>query len=277
MDVRLMDDDPSFDLSRVRAEDLLVRRVDAPGELLDASYELLTRVFDPAVIDRKETYVEALTNPPGDLRDFPPIHLAALLSDGAVTRLAGFISSNLMKVGSPPERLLLAIGNIATSPRLKAAGFRGVGSTLWKAAVRGAQDEAEKLGKRVDFSAAEAEPASLPFWAKLGYRWPEGVKYFQPPLEFDDAGRPIYPEVPETLLIHTLEAAAESIDVGELCAVIRAIYWNWGIRPSKRKLTPEALAAATEYVMGKVFTRTRASLPETGAVRLVAVPTSRVH
>lgn len=108
--------------------------------------------------------------------------------------------------------------------------------------------------------------------AKLGYRWPEGVKYFQPPLEFDDRGDPVYEEVPETLVLHPLNSKANSIDARELRDIVRSIYWNWCIRPSEGKLGDAAMTRATQYVMQRVFARTAATIAEHGSIRLVDVP-----
>src|SRR4029079_11028980 len=116
-----------------------------------------------------------------------------------------------------------------------------------------ANQEVGKTQRSVHYSTSEAEPESLQFWAKMGYRWPEGVNYLQPPLEFDDDGNPVYEEVSETLLIYPLKADSASIDVSDLRDIIKTIYWNWGIRPSLRKLNADALASATRYVMEKVF------------------------
>ena len=79
---------------------LEVVRVAEPGPRLDAAYELFARVFDPAVLDSKETYVELLS--PGGLRldGFPVICIAAYFEHEDHELLAGFLSSNLMWIDS---------------------------------------------------------------------------------------------------------------------------------------------------------------------------------
>ena len=277
MAVRILDDSADIDITRLEISRMVVKRVDAVGDLLDASHDLLMRVFDAAVVDAKEVYIDAVTDHSGTFRDFSPVFLAAVFQEGEDEFVAGFISSDVMLVGTSLTKTQLAIGNIATSPRLKNLGFRGVGSTLWRAALKTAEQEVGKTQKRLNYSTSEAEPASLPFWAKLGYRCPEGIKYFQPPLEFDDNGDPVYDEVPETLLLHPLEDASDSIDVADLRNIVKSIYWNWGIRPSLHKLNADALASATRYVMEEVFERTIRSFPSSGKVRLVDVPKVPVH
>jgi hypothetical protein len=276
MGVRLLDDSANIDVQRLRIDDLIIRRVDAVGELLDASHKLLKSVFDTAVIDGKDVYIDAINDDSGTFRDFPPIFLASVFHQKGNDFVAGFISADIMLLGGS-TKTQLAIGNIATAPRLRELQFRGVGSKLWHAAFLAAEEEVQRANKRLDFSSSEAESASLPFWAKLGYRWPKGIKYFQPPLEFDDRGDPVYEEVAETLLIHPLKGASDSIDAGDLRELIKSIYWNWGIRPSLRKLNPEALAAATKYVMELTFARTMASIPVRGSIPLIEVPQKAIQ
>jgi hypothetical protein len=276
MAILVLDDSDRLAVDKLRIEHLQVRRVDAADELLDASHDLLMRVFDPSVVDPKFVYVNAVTDLTGTFRDFPAQFFAGLFADGENEWLAGFISSDLMRIGESND-LQLAIGNIATSPKLLELGFRGVGSTLWHAAINSAREVANHEGMRLGYSTSEAEPASLKFWAKLGYRWPKGVKYFQPPLEFDERGNPEHEEVPETLLVHPLDSSKLMIDVSELREMIQAIYWNWGVRPSIRRLDDAALSRAKEYVLEHVLSKTMKSLPNGGAVPLVDVPVNRVH
>jgi hypothetical protein len=264
-------------LGALRIEKLVLRRVDAADELLDASHELLMQVFDPSVVDPKSVFVDAVTDRTGVFRDFSPQFFAGVFVHGGHEWLAGFISSDLMRMSESSSKIQLAIGNIATCSRLREIGMRGVGSALWRAAVQSATETTRRESLDLAYSTAEAEPASLPFWAKLGYLWPQGVKYFQPPLEFDEHGVPEYEEVPETLLIHPLGGSARAIDARELRDMITAIYWNWGVRPSIRALNDAALLRAKEYAMGRVLGKTFSSLPHTGPVPLIDVPSCRVH
>lgn len=277
MAITLLDDADSHDLSDVRLEDLILRRVASADSLLDASHELLMRVFDASVVNPKFVYVDAITDESRTFRDFPPQYFAGVFAQGSNELLAGFVSSDLMRIGESSRDLQLVIGNIATSPKLRELGFRGVGSSLWRATIDGAKKLADESGLRLAYSVAEAEPASLPFWAKLGYKWPQGIKYFQPPLEFDASGHPLHDEVSETLLVYPLYSFATSVDVSELREMVRAIYWNWSIRPSIHRLNETALSRAKEYVMGRVLDRTLESLPKGGAVQLVEVPTRSAH
>jgi hypothetical protein len=249
--------------------DLRTVRLDAPGELLDAGYRLLEHVFDPAVLDAKSTYVELLS--PGGLQldGFKLLCLAGLFECDGANVMAGMAAGNLMWIDRETRTLQLAIGNIATSPGLKAAGFRGVGSTLLAAAFDFAQAEASSQGGEVAYSVAEAEPESLGFWTKRGYLWPRGVEYLQPPLEFEEDGRRIYDEVPETLLVRPLGASdPQSIDADVLRKIVLGIYRNWAIETNRSLLSAEAIAAAEAYVMNDVFPKVDATIPRHGRVPL---------
>jgi ribosomal protein S18 acetylase RimI-like enzyme len=277
MTIRQIDDTDDLDVSSLRIENLIIRGIAESGELLDAAYDLLLREFKPSVVDSKEVYIDAVTDQTNAFRDFPPIFFAAILPDGENEWLAGFLSSDLMLFGKSNEKVHLSIGNITTSPQLRKLRFRGVGTTLWQASLRAAEQHAQRAAKRLICATSEAEPKSLQFWAKIGFRWPEGVKYFQPPLEFDDEGNPRRREVPETFLLHPLGSPEGVIDSTELQEIIRDIYWNWGLRPSVNKLSAAAMSRAKEYVMGRVLSKTLKSLPDHGAIPLVDVPAEPVH
>jgi hypothetical protein len=235
---------------------LKVIRIEELGPRLDAAYDLLARVFDPAVLDSKETYVELLS--PGGLRldGFPVICVAAYFEHAGRELMAGFLSSNLMWIDREKKLLQLAIGNVATSLRLKEMGFRGVGTALLKAAIDIAGVISSASCAELAYSVAEAEAESLGFWRKFGYLWPKGLQYLQPPLEFDADGKPLHSEVPETFMIYPVGKRSRSvIETPFLRQMILAIYRNWCIEPNRRRLSLKSLASAEEYVMGKVFPR----------------------
>ncbi len=75
---------------------MVVQRLDSLGPLLDASCDLLLQVFDPAVVDSKEAYIDALTEDLGSHRDFRRIFVAAIFRDTPKDLLAGFVSADSM-------------------------------------------------------------------------------------------------------------------------------------------------------------------------------------
>jgi hypothetical protein len=255
MAIRLIDESTAS--ASLGIADLKIEPVVQRGPLLDVSYNLLERVFDPSVIDPIEFYYEELAGQEG--ADSVPIFLAAYFQDGADKLVAGFNSSTLMRLQRHPDVFMLAVGNVATSPRLKEAGFRGVGTTLLNAAVEMTAAKAQELGGRLRFSITEAEPASLGFWRKRGFRWPKGIRYLQPPLDFHDDGSPVYPEVAETLLVAPCDEM-QSIDPAVLRDAITTIYENWSLKLHRATLAPEAMRKAEAYVMTNVFGQVDATI-----------------
>lgn len=263
-------DAPRF-IPDVRA--LKVERIDEPGTRLDVAYNLLARVFDPAVLDSKQTYLEQLSSGGLCLDGFPLICVAALFEHGSEEILAGFLSSNLMWIDRSKGLLQLAIGNIGTSPKLIETGFRGVGTALLNSAIELGKSFASSCSAELSYSVAEAELASLGFWKKRGYLWPEGLKYLQPPLEFDASGDPIHEEVPETFLCLPLaKQSSDTIETSVLRQMIQSIYRNWCIEKNRAELSPDALRRAEKYVLDRVFNQVVGTIGNQQTLRLVNVP-----
>jgi hypothetical protein len=250
---------------------LTLRRLVEPGPLLGVCHRLLLRVFDSAVVDPIETY-ESLLSPSGLRSDgFPPLGLACTLERQGELIVFGFVSASVMWIDKASGQAQLAIGNVATSPRAKAMGVRGIGSMLWHAAAELGKFETSQRNGQLIYSVAEAEPESLGFWQKMGYLRPQGVRYLQPPLAFDDEGRPIEHEVPETFVIRPLgEVASHQIGAAVVRNMILAIYRNWCIEPSRTRLSPSAMTAVESYVLSQVFPRVDATIPKDGFIQLVA-------
>jgi hypothetical protein len=267
--LRVLDDADDSDISRLRIEDLAIRRVSEAGEMLDVAYDLLTRQFKPSVLDSKDVYVDAVSDRSGSFRDFDPIFLAGVFQIYKDEWLAGFLSSDLMLFGNAQDKVHLTIGNVTTS--LKIQRKLGIGTRLWQASLRAAEFEARRANRRLMYAVAEAEDESLGFWAKLGFKQPLGVEYYQPPLDFDDRGTPTYEVERETLVILPLQDNCLSIQRDDLKEIIQDIYWNWGLRPSVHRLSSAAMARAREYVMGQVLTRTIESFPSDDLIPLLDV------
>jgi PAS domain S-box-containing protein len=260
MKVEIADDRP--DLSqRVDVANIAIERLTSQGELLDRGYELFERVFDPAVLDRKEVYLKRMTPEGLGERDLLPFFMIAYADIDNTRLVLGFLSSDLMWIDGDAEHAFLAVGNIATSPLLKVHGVRGVGSLLLDAAIAMAKAEAVKDKRGLLCVATEAETASLGFWRKRGFRWPVGCHYLQPPLEYDEEGTPHYREVPETLLLAPIEMNPESVSAELVRGIILAIYENWCLRVWRTELSPAALERAEQYVMGHVFGEVTKTLP----------------
>ena len=205
----------SEDVFRFGLSDIEFRLVTTDDAWLRVAYDLLLSGFDANVLDPYERYVEWLGLNERGQHLFPFLMMVAFVRDGPTAHVLGVISGNVMRTGdyltddqAPPEEVcFFAIGHQITSPELRKAGIKGVGSRLWQAAHDVARTWARNLDGVLRYSVLEAESDSLGFWTKMGYLWPQGVPYWQPPLEFDSQGIFVHPEVPEILMLHPLEGA----------------------------------------------------------------------
>jgi hypothetical protein len=269
MSVVLFDDIPHHLAFTPDIGALKIARIEGPGRRLDAAYELLARVFDPAVLDSKDTYVDLLS--PGGLQldGFPIICVAAYFEHGGQELIVGVSASNLMWIDRSAGMLQLAIGNIATSPQLHAMKFRGIGTALLERSIEVANSLANRHSADLAYSVAEAEANSRRFWRKSDYFFVEGLQYLQPPLEFDSSGNPIHDAVPETFMVRPLSAhSREYIRVEVIRQMIVAIYRNWCIETNRHRLSHIALQKAETFVLQEVFNRVSGTLPVCGTARL---------
>lgn len=260
MDVVVADKYPEL-LVGLNASELVVERVISSGAWLDAGYELFEQVFDPAVLDPKSVYLSRTSPASLAMRDFLPCYSIASVERDGKRLVVGFASADVMWLDQPGDAAILAVGNIGTSPAVKETGLRGVGTALLDAAIGYARSETAADGRRLLCVAAEAEPASLGFWKKRGFLRPEGCEYLQPPLEWDEAGVPVHPEVPETLLLAPIDMPADEVHTATVRSIIAAIYENWCLRVWRGELSDAALRRAEEYVMGRVLEQVERSMP----------------
>lgn len=217
-------------------EEVEYRLIVAPDEWLDASYQLLSSEFDAEVLDPYERYVEWLELNRQKKHHFPFLMVAAYLRDGVKATVVGVISGNIMRIeeyaGANPNDFapifMYAIGHQVTSKILRGRALRGLGTNLWKAAMKHAKDWITELGGKYAYSMLESEPESVGFWHKMGYRWTQDVPYWQPPLEFYPNGDFIHAEVPETLMLCPLdEMNKEAISKTLLKNIIATVFLNW--------------------------------------------------
>ena len=250
--------------------DLRIEAIVAAGELLDVSYQLLAEVFAADVLPSLAFFLSSLSDASQRDPDSRLVFLAATIRLGDERIVVACSSSHLLRLDAHRELAMLAVGNIATSPHLQTLGVRGAGSRLLVASGEAAAVAARELGATLAYAVAEAETRSLGFWQKQGFRWPEGLRYWQPPLEFAATGAPVHPEVAETLVVRPYPPApADAIDGAIVADVVRTIYEQWSLRRQRAILAPAALARAEAYVMETVFAKTAASLPRAGGMRLV--------
>ena len=272
-------------------------RPDLVFEQCDA---LLRESFEPDVLDPKERMVlmlERLRDPgntfpfvlmgrfwrvsgpqhydtAGGLTHFDFDPLAA--TEGIAASVSGHYMT-MQPVGRPGESIG-ALGNIVTRERFRRG--QGHGTALTDAFEREMVRIAAARGETLRLYILESEEDSQGFWYKRGYRWPQGTRYAQPPLEFDpQSGERLHDEVPETLMVKMAGARdATSVDAELLTAAVRVMYLNWCLAATvgtfgERPFPPAAAKRAEEYVLGKVLGEFRASLPADGRpIALVKPP-----
>lgn len=261
-------------------EGLEVRLLTEPDEWLATAYGLLSAEFEPDVLDPLPRYREWLEMNRSGTHPFPFLAMVAYVPSDGLAHCVGVISGNLMSVptrpgeASPPAGapFVFAIGHQQTSGLLRARGVRGVGTCLWKAASREARRRVAELGGSLRYSFVEAEGDSLGFWSRLGFRWPRGVQYWQPPLEFDAHGQFVHAEVPEIPMLCPVEdMPGDRIDRRFLEEMIATVYQNWSLAKYRTTLAPEALQRAEQYVMGDLFGRVRSRMPRRETIPLVEI------
>src|SRR5579862_4976264 len=255
-----------------------------PGEWLNKAYKLLAEQFEPDVLDPLDRYVGWLELNKAKKNKFPYLLVAAYCNVQGSTVLLGVISGNIMKVeeyvgpNTPDGKdlYIFAIGHQVTELALRKIGVKGIGTRLWKAAAEEANARIKNLSGRFCYSVLEAEDESIGFWSKLGHLWPEDVRYWQPPLEFDDSGQYKYPEVPEHLMLGPMEPAFEkAIPKKFLQNIIATMYMNWSLDKYRTTLSPEAMRKAEGYVMGTLFVKVCADMPDIDPIPLVASLTGK--
>ena len=90
---------------------------------------------------------------------------------------------------------------------------------------------------------APATLAALAFWASVGYRWPEGLSYWKPPLALGNDGSPLGDEVPEVpLLLAYGSPPPDEIRSTVMCAIIESVLREWYLEPQQRTHSAEAMA-----------------------------------
>lgn len=266
------------ELNKYSANDLKFKIVTDNDGWLAAAYGLLSAEFEVDVLDPFERYVEWLELNGRGEHKFPFLMVVAYLETPGCPIAVGVISGNIMQIehlavegaANDTPDYMFAIGHQVTTNHLRSIGFHGVGTKLWSFAAETADRMITQRDGTFIYSFLEAETSSVGFWSKLGYRWPEGVDYWQPPLEFDSDGNFLHREVPEILMLRPMqEAMPAKIDVSLLRNLIATAYYNWCLDKYKKSLSPGAFENARKYVMDTVFGRFSRSIPSADPVKLV--------
>jgi GNAT superfamily N-acetyltransferase len=256
--------------------DALIWRQDVYFEM---GYELLRITFDPDVLDPRSHYIGWMkdrTEPPPDLimmgrfwrvsgrhRYAPDGQLLHFEFDPFVATES--IASVLVANYFTHESAVLgkrvgvgAIGYLATRPALRGKG--GHGRYLTAAFETALQQRAADRGDYLLGAMLESEDRARQFWSKMGFRYAEGSRYMQPPLNYNpETGEPTSNTAPETFMIKRMDGApTESIDRTELLEWLRLMYERWY---SPELNNDAATARARALVFDELFGIFRDSLP----------------
>lgn len=255
------------------------RVISSPGEWLNKAYQLLAEQFAPDVLDPLDRYIGWLELNKANKNKFPYLLVAAYCNMQGIAVLLGVISGNIMKVEEyvghntleGNDLYIFAIGHQVTELALRKTGVKGIGTRLWKSATDEANEWINNLGGRFCYSVLEAEDESIGFWSKLGQLRPKDILYWQPPLEFDLSGQYKFAEVSEHLMLRPMEPAFETaIPKKFLQNIIATMYLNWSLDKYRGALSAEAMRKAEGYVMGTLFRKICADMPDADPIPLVA-------
>jgi hypothetical protein len=248
--------------------------VTEPNIIFEQSYDLLMNTLDPDVVDEKEAFIDflgnsvseqgqyvlmsRLSNVAGDHRYGPDGNLIQFgYAPGTTTiNVAGVVSGNYLVLENHPG---LAIGGLGQAASRKAMRGQGHGKQVVDAFEAKLQSIASERGETLALIVLEAESSARDFWARRGYRWPQGSQYMQPPISFDSAtGLPNFEAVPELLMVKLVQPA-NTIERNFLIDVVRTLYNNWYIPGD----VPDSMRASIwDYVFGDLFESFVKSLPE---------------
>ena len=154
-------------------------------------------------------------------------------------------------------RALGAIGHALVSPTLRG---RGAGQQIMDAADAALERYAALRGWRVEAHILESEAGAARFWSRQGYRWPEGMRFWQPPLAYTPDGEPALPHIPLFLMIRHPQHP-QQIPAALVEEYTRALLAQW-YRDELPKQVPGAAACerARRWFDHTILTPTIASI-----------------
>ncbi len=254
-----------------------IKEVTSLDSWLDEAYNMLVSEFDPDVLDNKQTYIDQIIKNIKRTATFPIIIVVAYVRRDNNAYIVGVVDGNVMRLQEGKKttnegeaKFFYAISYQVTSKWLRQRNIRGIGKKLLEQSYEVAKRWAKELGGNLLYSVLEAESGSVGFWSKMGYRWPQGITYWQPPLEFDDNGNPRYAEVPEVLMMKSMrDGGIDKINRSILLGIIRVMYQNWCIEKHRPHVLPAILSKIEQCVM-QVFERVKNLMPKQDELPLVS-------
>lgn len=202
----------------------ITRRITTPDTEFDSCYNLMQATF-PAdeLVDRAE-YAYLLQAS----RSIDQPHWFAMLArwNQASSQLVGMVAGSYMALNDQSGLGMGMIEYLAVAPEYQHG--QGHGKALLDAFESLLDTFAQQRGEILTWIVGEVEDDLLPFKFHLGYRLPAGLRYFQPPIEFDAEGNPCYAPVTKHLVVKAMNGTEKTISPHVLCAMIQTIYrWRY--------------------------------------------------
>ena len=154
------------------------------------------------------------------------------------------------------ERVLGAVGHALVDRRLRG---QGAGRQLNAALEERLAHYAKLAGCRLEAFILESEADARFFWGKVGYRWPEGCRYSQPPLRYAADGSPDLPTIPLLLLLRHPEHS-DAIPGPLVREYLQTMLVWWYRDDLADSLVGAALARAEGWLTAEIIAPSVASL-----------------
>jgi hypothetical protein len=257
------------------------------GLHFDQCYALLSAILDADILDPKEAFAQAITADlePGEVNTYALIgrfwtvsgtqtydvggQLVHFTYDPltTTTSVAAAITGDYIPLNKTPGAGIGAVGQAASRAAMRGSGHGKHVSDAFEAEMK---QIASARGEELKLLILESEAGAREFWSRRGYRWPSGVRYVQPPIEFDlTTGEPLLKPVPELLMVKPV-ADSQEIDRHLLVDAVESMYRQWYLPEAE---SDAASARIESLVMGDLFGEFLASLPPEGEpIRLEMPP-----
>jgi ribosomal protein S18 acetylase RimI-like enzyme len=197
----------------------------------DACYALMQATFPADVLVNRAEYGALLQAPASGTHP----HWFAMLArwEQATRRLVGMVAGSYMRLNESrglvgAQRAAHSIGMIEYLAIAPDAQQQGHGRALLTAFEEQMQAFAGQRGESLMWLVGEVDDDLLPFKFHLGYGLPTGLRYVQPPIEFDAAGEPCFAAVPKHLALKPMAQSALMIEADVLQTIIQTMYrWRY--------------------------------------------------
>jgi GNAT superfamily N-acetyltransferase len=234
----------------------------AADATFDACYALMQATFAADELVSRAEYVLLLQTPHASTHP----HWFTLLArhfEETTHKLVGMIAGSYMRLNEQGELRSVPCGMgmieyLAIAPDQQQQGH---GRALIAAFEAQMQQFAKQRGESLTWIAGEVEDDLLPFKFRLGYGLPGDLRYLQPPIEFDDAGKPCFAAVPKHLVLKPMAQPATTIAAADLRAVIQTMYrWRYVPLLGDESMKLQAAAYIEKHIAPPVLASIKAEV-----------------